>query len=84
MAVCAWCTQDLVENKPVLIVNMVNPDNDTISFIDPVRREEQAQRLKSFYPSSNLDQLFDHIHSNYHVETEINKVVIYRLNEGSQ
>jgi len=76
--------QELVENKPVLIVDMVNPDNDTIPFIDPVRREEQAQRLKSFNPPSNLDQVFDYIHNNYHVETEINKVVIYRLNSTSQ
>jgi hypothetical protein len=76
--------QELVENKPVLIVDMVNPDNDTIPFIDPLRREEQAQRLKSFNPPSNLDKVFDYIQSNYHVETEINKVVIYRLTSTSQ
>lgn len=79
-----WFYQELVENKPVLIVDMVNPDNDTIPFIDPVRREEQAQRLRGFSPPSNLEQVFDYIHSNYHVETEINKVVIYRLNDISQ
>ena len=76
--------QELIENKPVLIVDMVNPDNDTIPFIDPVRREEQAQRLKNFNPPSNLDQVFDYIHNNYHVETEIAKVVIYRLNNTSK
>jgi hypothetical protein len=77
--------QELVENKPLLIVDMVNPDNDTMPLIDPVRREEeQAERLKRFNPPSNLDQVFDYIHSNYHVEAEINSVVIYRLNEESQ
>lgn len=76
--------QELLENKPALIVDMVNPDNDTIPLIDPVRREEQSQRLKRFNPPSNLDQVFDYIHSNYHVETEINNVVIYRLNSASQ
>jgi hypothetical protein len=75
--------RELVENKPALIVDMVNPDNDTIPFIDPLRREEQAQRLKSFDPPPNLDQVFDYIHNNYHVETEINKVLIYRLNSTS-
>ena len=72
--------QDLVENKPVLIVDMVNPDNDTIPFIDPVLREMQTQRLQLFHPPSNLDVVFDFIFKNYHIETEINKVIIYRLN----
>ena len=77
--------RELVENKPVLIVDMVDPNNDTMPLIDPVRREqEQSQRLKSFDPPSNLDQVFDYIYNNYHVETQINKVVIYRLNEVSQ
>lgn len=76
--------QELVENKPVLIVDMVNPDNDSIPFIDPIRREAQAQRLRGFNPPSNLERVFDYIHSNYHVETEINKVFIYRLNNTSQ
>jgi len=76
--------QELIENKPVLIVDMVNLDNDIIPFIDPVRREEQSQRLKWFVPPSNLDQVFDHIHKNYHVETEKNNVVIYRLSSADQ
>ena len=76
--------EELVENKPVLIVDMVNLDNDAIPFIDPVRREEQEQRLKSFNPPFNLDQVFDYIQSNYHVEKEINQIVIYRRNNTSQ
>jgi len=77
--------QELVENKPVLIVDMVNPDNDTMPLIDPVRREEeQSQRLKRFIPPSNLDQVFDYIYSNYRLETEINGVMIYRLVDASQ
>lgn len=75
--------EDLIENKPELIVDMVNPDNDTIPFIDPVRREVQEQRLNRFHPPSNLDQVFDYIYNNYHVETNINQVVIYRLNTST-
>jgi hypothetical protein len=63
---------------------MVNPDNDTIPFIDPVRREAQAQRLENFVPPSNLNQVFDYIANNYHVETEINQVMIYRRNDAPQ
>ncbi len=72
--------QDLVENKPALIVDMVNPDNDTIPYIDPVQREVQEQRLKRFDPPSNMDQVFDFIHNNYHEEEVIQGVKIYRLN----
>jgi len=72
--------QELVENKPVLIVDMASPDHDTIPLIDPVQREAQKQRLKRFDPPSNLDQVFDFIHSNYHVEESIQGVPIYRLN----
>ena len=75
--------QDLVENKPVLIVDMVNPDNDAIPFIDPVQREIQEQRLKRFDPPFNLDQVFDFIHSNYHVEDVIQGVTIYRLDSNT-
>jgi hypothetical protein len=75
--------QDLIENKPVLIVDMVNPDNDTIPFIDPVMRETQAQRLKRFNPPENLDAVFEYIFANYHVETRINRVMIYRLNDST-
>jgi len=74
---------DLVENKPALIVDMVNPDNDTIPYIDPVQREVQKQRLKRFDPPSNMDQVFDYIHSNYHEEQEIQGVKIYRLNNNT-
>lgn len=74
--------QDLIENKPVLIVDMVNPDNDTIPFIDPVMRETQSQRLKRFNPPENLDAVFEYIFANYHVETRISKVMIYRLNDS--
>jgi hypothetical protein len=73
--------QDLIEKRPVLIVDMVNPDNDTIPFIDPVMRETQAQRLKRFNPPENLDAVFEYIFANYHVETRINRVMIYRLND---
>jgi hypothetical protein len=76
--------QELVENKPALIVDMVNPDNDTIPLIDPVRREAQAQRLENFVPPFNLNQVFEYIASNYHVETEVNQVMIYRRNDASQ
>ena len=76
--------RELIVNKPVLIVDMVNPDNDTIPFIDPVRREAQAQRLENFIPPFNLDQVFDYISNNYHVETEINQVMVYRRNDTSQ
>lgn len=74
--------QDLIENRPVLIVDMVNPDNDTIPFIDPVMRETQSQRLKRFNPPENLDAVFEYIFANYHVETRVNKVLIYRLNDS--
>lgn len=73
--------QDLIKNKPVLIVDMVNPDNDTIPFIDPIRREEQEKRLNRFNPPSNLEQVFNFIHQNYYLETTIGRVLIYRLNE---
>jgi hypothetical protein len=77
--------QELVQNKPVLIVDMVNPDNDTMPLIDPIRREEeQSVRLKRFNPPSNLDQVFEYIYDHYHVETDINGVVVYRLNAESQ
>ena len=76
--------QELVQNKPALIVDMVDPNNDTIPFIDPVQQATQEQRLKRFDPPSNLEQVFDFIYKNYHVETIINKVVIYRLNIDSQ
>ena len=75
--------QDLVENRPVLIVDMVNPDNDTIPFIDPVHREVQEQRLKRFDPPFNMDQVFDFIHSNYHLEDTIQGVAIYRLDSST-
>jgi hypothetical protein len=75
--------QDLVENKPVLIADMVNPDNDTIPFIDPVQREVQKQRLKRFDPPFNMDQVFDFIHSNYHLEKTIQGVAIYRLDSNT-
>ena len=75
--------QDLVKNKPVLIVDMVNPDNDAIPFIDPVQREVQEQRLKRFDPPFNLDQVFDFIHSNYHVEDVVQGVTIYRLDSNT-
>ena len=73
---------DLLQNKPVMIVDMVNPDNDTIPFIDPVRRKEQERRLRRFRPPSNLDEVFEFIFDNYHVETQIESVVIYRLNDS--
>jgi hypothetical protein len=76
--------QDLVQNEPVFIVDMVNPDNDTIPFIDPILRETQSQRLRRFDPPLNLDQVFDFIHSSYHLETQINGVPIYRLNSTGQ
>jgi hypothetical protein len=77
--------QELVENKPVLIVDMVNPDNDSMPLIDPVRREaEQSQRLKRFNPPSTLNQVFEYIYSNYRLETEINNVMIYKLVSASQ
>ncbi len=76
--------RDLVQNKPAFIVDMVNPDNDTIPFIDPVLRETQSQRLRRFNPPLNLDQVFDFIHSHYHVETQIAGVTIYRLNDTGQ
>lgn len=76
--------QELIEKKPVLIIDMVNPDNDTIPHIDPIRREEQAQRLRRFIPPSNLDQVFDYIHNHYHIETKINDVDIYRLSPADQ
>jgi hypothetical protein len=75
--------QDLIKNKPVLIVDMVNPNNDTIPFIDPVMRETQAQRLKQFNPPPNLDAVFEYISKNYHLETRIDKVPIYRLNDST-
>jgi hypothetical protein len=75
--------QDLIENRPVLIVDMVNPDNDTIPFIDPVMRETQSQRLKRFNPPENLDAVFEYIFANYHVETRVNKVMVYRLNDST-
>lgn len=75
--------QDLIEKRPVLIVDMVNPDNDTIPFIDPVMRESQAQRLKRFNPPENLAAVFEYILENYHVETRVNKVMIYRLNDST-
>ena len=75
--------QDLIEKRPVLIVDMVNPDNDTIPFIDPAQREVQQERLKRFHPPSNLDLVFDFIYKNYHVETNIKDVVIYRLNTST-
>jgi hypothetical protein len=69
----------------VLIVDMVNPDNDTMPLIDPVRREEeQSQRLKRFNPPSNLDQVFNYIYINYQLETNINGVMIYRLANASE
>ena len=40
--------QDLVQNKPVLIVDMVTLNNDSMPFIDPMRRAEQESRLKMF------------------------------------
>jgi hypothetical protein len=75
--------QDLVGNRPVLIADMVNPDNDTIPFIDPVQREVQEQRLKRFDPPFNMDQVFDFIHSNYHLEDTIQGVAIYRLDSST-
>jgi hypothetical protein len=75
--------QDLIENRPVLIVDMVNPDNDTIPFIDPMMRETQSQRLKRFNPPENLEAVFEYIFANYHVETRINKVMVYRLNDST-
>lgn len=75
--------QDLIKNKPVLIVDMVNPDNDTIPYIDPIRREEQERRLKRFNPPSNLEEVFSFIHQNYYLETTIGRVLIYRLNEST-
>ena len=74
--------QDLVENRPALIVDMVNPDNDTIPFIDPVHREVQKQRLKRFVPPFNMEQVFDFIHNNYHLEKTIQGVAIYRLDSS--
>jgi hypothetical protein len=75
--------QDLIENRPVLIVDMVNPDNDTIPFIDPDMRETQSQRLKRFKPPANLDTVFKYIFENYHVEDRIGGVLIYRLNDST-
>ena len=74
--------QDLMENRPVLIVDMVNPDNDTIPHIDPMMRETQKRRLRRFNPPENLDTVFEYIFANYHVETQIDKVLIYRLNDS--
>ena len=73
--------EDLVKNKPALVVDMVNPNNDTIPFIDPAQRESQYPRLKSFDAPSNLDQVFNFIHSNYSVVTTINGTTIYQLNQ---
>jgi hypothetical protein len=75
--------QDLIENRPVLIVDMVNRDNDTIPFIDPVMRETQSQRLRRFEPPANLDAVFEHIFENYHVEKRIGGVWVYRLNDST-
>jgi hypothetical protein len=73
--------QDLIRNKPILIVDMVNPDNDSIPHIDPVLRASQEKRLRRFKSPSNLDAVFGHIFENYHLETKIGSVMIYRLNE---
>ena len=75
--------QDLVQNKPVLIVDMVTLNNDSMPFIDPMRRAEQESRLKMFTPPSNLELVFNFIHQNYHLETIVGGVPIYRINENT-
>jgi len=75
---------DLEQKKPKLIVDKVDPNNDAIPFIDPSQLVSQTQKLKGFSAPSNLNTVFNFIHSNYHMETKIQQIVIYRLNDSSQ
>ena len=71
---------ELVENKPTLIVDMA--EKTEIPFIDPTRRKDTDNLRKSFTPPHNIEQVFDFILSNYHIEKKVKDVTIYRINEN--
>ena len=73
---------DLMRNRPVLIVDL---DQSQVLSLDRQKRATQllANRQLPDLPV-NINQVFEYINANYHVETVFRNATVYRLNGTSR
>lgn len=70
---------DLVNNKPTLVVDMASTNPDYLTAIDPVLRAEQQQKhWRNYYPPY-YDEVLDYIYENYRFEKTVKGYDVYRL-----
>jgi hypothetical protein len=72
---------DLTNNRPTLIVDM---DYTKSLSLDPQKRAAQLAAHQGWpYLPANINQVFEFINENYHVEITFRNATVYRLNGTS-
>lgn len=71
--------QDLLTNRPVLVIDMSSTKPDYLTAINPVRRAEQAKKNSRQYYPPYYNEVLDYIYENYELEKTIRGHDIYRL-----
>ncbi len=71
--------EDLINNKPVLVVDMSSTNPDYLTSINPTLRAEQAHKhMRNYYPPY-YHEVLDYIIENYRLEKNVKGYDIYRL-----
>lgn len=74
--------ENLITNRPELILDC-SRDVDAIPSLDPVTRKEQYATpgvKRKMYIHPGMDVVFEFVSANYHIETTIDKCLVFRLN----
>jgi hypothetical protein len=73
---------DLENHPPELIIDAYSAAPDELLSLDPQIRASQIARgvMGQVHRPGNLNEVFDYIQSNYHLETIIGEYAVYRYN----
>lgn len=71
--------QDLLNNRPVLVIDMSSTKPDYLTSINPVLRAEQAKKNWWQYYPPYYNEVLDYIYENYELEKTVRGYDIYRL-----
>ncbi len=75
--------EDVTTKRPELIIDCAR-EVDAVPSLDPETKKVQFNTpglRRKMYIHDGMEIIFDFVKSNYHIETKINKCIIFRLNQ---